>query len=124
MPGCDPVQPDYVVVLAANAHIIRYGRIRGVPDLLVEVLSPSNATYDQDTKLPKYALCGIPEVAMIDPGARTLSHYQLEAPGRYASPRVAHETETVSFRCLPTLAVPVAELFAGAPDTSLSVKEH
>ncbi len=122
MPGCDPVQPDYVVVLAANAGIIRYGRIRGVPDLLVEVLSPSNTAYDQDTKLPKYALCGVPEVAIIDPGARTLSHYWVEAPGRYAPPSIAHETETMRFNCLPTLPVPVADLFAGAPDTSLSVK--
>ena len=46
MPGCDPVQPDYVVVLAEHASIIRGGRIRGVPDLIVEVLSPGSVAYD------------------------------------------------------------------------------
>ena len=48
MPGSDPVQPDYVVVLATNAAILRERRIIGVPDLLIEVLSPSNAAYDED----------------------------------------------------------------------------
>src|SRR3712207_2238448 len=41
MPGCDPVQPDLLVVRAADLGIIREGRIHGVPALLVEVLSPS-----------------------------------------------------------------------------------
>src|SRR5206468_1285228 len=40
MPGCDPVQPDFVVVLASRASIFREGRIRGMPDPIVEILSP------------------------------------------------------------------------------------
>src|SRR5438874_12262053 len=31
MPGCDPAQPDFVVVLASRTSIFREGRIRGVP---------------------------------------------------------------------------------------------
>src|SRR3712207_3201060 len=50
MPGCQPVQPDFVVVLKDNASIIHDRRIRGVPNLIVEVLSPSNAVYDEETK--------------------------------------------------------------------------
>src|SRR5919206_2000365 len=42
MPGCDPVQPDLLVIRTADLGIIREGRIHGVPALLVEVLSPSN----------------------------------------------------------------------------------
>src|SRR5919198_4846140 len=42
MPGCDPVQPDVLVVRAADTGIFRDGRIEGVPALIVEVLSPSN----------------------------------------------------------------------------------
>ena len=34
MPGSDPVQPDYVVVLATNAAILRERWIIGVPDLI------------------------------------------------------------------------------------------
>ena len=119
MPGCDPVQPDFVVVLASRKSIFREGRIKGVPDLLVEILSPSNKAYDQQVKLEAYARAGVPEYAIINPSARTLSHYRLEVAGRYAAPHVYGEVEVVSFDCLPTIAVPVGGLFAGAPDTTL-----
>lgn len=119
MPGCDPVQPDFVVVRASNRSIIRDKRIWGVPDLIVEILSPSNRSYDVSTKLEAYARAGLPEYAIVDPQARTLSHYQLEAPGRYASPRVYNTAEIVSFGCLPTISLQVGQLFAGAPDTTL-----
>ena len=119
MPGCDPVQPDFVLVLAAHAAIIRDRRIFGVPDLIVEILSPSTRAYDLQVKLSAYARAGLPEYAVIDPGARTLSHYLLTAPGLYATPRVFDERSTLSFDCLPTITVPMHDLFAGAPDTTL-----
>ncbi len=119
MPGCDPVQPDFILVLRKNVDIIRDGRIRGVPDLIVEVQSPGNAAYDERVKLVSYALAGVPEYAIVKPGTRILNHYRLQAPGRYAGPRDYDEAETVTFDCLPTIHVPVADLFAGAPDTTL-----
>ncbi len=118
MPGCAPVQPDYVVILKTNAGDFHAGRFWGVPDVIVEVLSPSNSTYDTDTKLHLYERAGVPEYAIIDPRARTLQHYRLGTSGVYAAPQLADESARVTFACLPTIAVPVAELFAGAPDTS------
>jgi Uma2 family endonuclease len=119
MPGCDPVQPDFVVVLASRMSIIRDRRIRGVPDIVVEILSPGSTAFDQQVKLEAYARAGVPEYAIVDPATRTLRHYRLEAPGRYADPHVHGAAEVVSFDCLPTIRVPVGELFAGAPDTTL-----
>ena len=119
MPGCDPVQPDFVVVLASRKSIFRERRIRGVPDLLVEILSPGNKAYDQEVKLDAYARAGVPEYAIIDPSTRALSHHRLEALGRYASPHAYGEAEVAHFDCLPTISVPVGDLFAGAPDTTL-----
>jgi Uma2 family endonuclease len=119
MPGADPVQPDFLVVIKANAAIIRNRRIYGVPDVIIEILSPSTAAYDTEVKLPAYAQAGVPEYAIIDLSARTLAHYRLAAPGHYAEPLVFGEGETIHFACLPTLPLPVAELFAGAPDTEI-----
>src|ERR671935_629902 len=112
MPGCDPVQPDFVVVLASRTSIIRDRRIRGVPDVIVEILSPGTTAYDQQVKLEAYARAGVPEYAIVDPATRTVSHYRLEAPGRYADPHVHGAAEVMSFDCLPTIRVPVGELFA------------
>jgi Uma2 family endonuclease len=119
MPGCDPVQPDFVVVLASRKSIFREGRIMGAPDLIVEILSGGTKVYDQEVKLDAYARAGVAEYAIIDPRARTLSHYRLKVSGRYASPRVYGEAEVARFDRLPTISVPVGGLFAGAPDTTL-----
>lgn len=119
MPNCDPVQPDYLVVLKANAVIIHDRRIRGVPDLIVEVLSPGNAAYDERVKLLAYGNAGVPEYAIVDPRQRTLSLYQRDQLGRWMLPRVAGEREAVTFACLPTLSFTVGDLFAGAPDTTV-----
>lgn len=119
MPGCDPVQPDFVVVLAERASIIHDRRIWGVPDLIIEVLSPGNASYDIRVKLPAYAKAGVPEYGIINPAERKLSLFQLEAPGRYHGERIFNEGDTVTFACLPTLPLVVGRLFEGAPDTTL-----
>jgi Uma2 family endonuclease len=120
MPGCDPVQPDLLVVSAADRGIIRGGRIEGVPALLVEVQSPSSAGYDDRVKRPAYARAGVPEYWIVRPARRdilvctradvTLGDFaqsQLIAPGE----------ELVS----PTLPVrlPIDAIFAGAPDATL-----
>lgn len=119
IPGCDPVQPDYVVVLSARREIIRERRIRGVPDVIVEILSPGNAAYDEEVKLEAYADAGVPEYVIVDPRNRSLSHYQLAEPGRFEPPRTVDIDGQLVLHCLPTLVIPVAELFAGAPDTTL-----
>ncbi|HXT37218.1 MAG TPA: Uma2 family endonuclease [Chloroflexota bacterium] len=119
MPGCDPVQPDFGLVLTANSGIIRDRRIRGIPDLLAEILSPSNRTYDEQVKLEAYARAGLPEYVIIDPGARTLQHYRLAPPGGYGDPRTYKGGDLVRFDCLPTVECRVGDLFAGAPDTTL-----
>jgi Uma2 family endonuclease len=115
MPGCQPVQPDFVVVRTAQAHIIGQ-RIVGVPDLIIEVLSPHNQAYDQYTKRQAYARAGLPEYAIINPMERTLAHYRLQATGSYAPPDIYPESATVTFDCLPTLTIAIARLFEGAPD--------
>jgi Uma2 family endonuclease len=119
MPGCEPVQPDFVVVLAARKSIIHDRRIRGVPDLIIEVLSPGNSDFDKEVKLTAYANAGVPEYGIIDPAEKTLSLYALQKPETYSVPRVFKEDDTVTFACLPTIPLDIGKLFAEAPDTTL-----
>lgn len=119
MPGCEPVQPDFVVVLHEHAHIIRDRRIFGVPDLIVEVLSPGSRDYDEDVKLKAYAVAGVPEYAVIDPAERQLRLYALESAGQYGAARVFGEADSAAFACLPAITFRVGSLFEGAPDTTL-----
>ncbi len=119
MPGCDPVQPDFVLVLKQNAAIIHDRRIRGVPDLIVEVISPGSSDYDEGVKLDAYAKAGVPEYVVVDPAARKLRLYALAAPGKFAEPREYGEGDSLSFACLPDISLKVSDLFANAPDTTV-----
>jgi Uma2 family endonuclease len=120
MPGCDPVQPDLLVIRTADLSIIHDRRVYGVPALLIEVLSPSNAEKDTEIKRKAYAQASVPEYWIIRPATRDLLVYTEpdDSLGDYVqSQRVAPDAEFVS----PTLPVraSVASFFAGAPDTTL-----
>ncbi|MDX1992383.1 MAG: Uma2 family endonuclease [bacterium] len=119
MPGAQPVQPDFVFVRMENRDIIRDRRIYGVPDLIVEVISPGSEVYDREDKLKAYAMAGVPEYGLVDPRSRTLTHHRLHQPGQYHPPTVYSEGDRVTFACLPALSFAQADLFAGAPDTTL-----
>jgi Uma2 family endonuclease len=120
MPGCDPVQPDLLVIGSANLGIIRDRRVEGVPALLIEVLSPSNASVDLAIKRTAYARAGVPEYWIVRPAQRDVLIYSQPdaALGDFAqSRRFSGDEELVS----PTLSVrfSVVGIFTGAPDTTL-----
>jgi Uma2 family endonuclease len=77
------VQPDIFIVCDLGKTDAR--GVRGAPDWLAEVLSPSTVSYDQRVKIPLYERAGVPEVWLIDPTNRTLAIYLL-AKGRYGPP--------------------------------------
>lgn len=119
LPTGNAVQPDFVVIRKENADIIRDRRIRGVPDLIIEVLSPGNAAYDEDIKLKAYAEAGLQEYGVIDPAARQLRLYTLTDAGEYSDPRVLNTGDQAEFACLPGITFRVGALFDGSPDTTL-----
>lgn len=70
MSGADPVQPDFLLIRMERLHIIDDdGRIRGVPDLIAEVLSPNNPELDTITKRAAYARAGVPEYWILRPAS-------------------------------------------------------
>ena len=71
------VQPDVLIV--SDLKKLDARGVRGAPDWLAEVLSPSTARYDRTLKLSAYERAGVREVWLIDPTDRTLTIYLLEA---------------------------------------------
>ncbi|ABU58855.1 Uma2 family endonuclease [Roseiflexus castenholzii] len=120
MPGCDPVQPDIVVVRNEDRSMIYDRRINGVPALIVEVLSPSNPETDTEIKRAAYARAGLPEYWIVRPAERDvlvctrpdsvvgdfLEVFTIAPDGTLLSP-------TLPFRAQ------VAGFFAGSPDETL-----
>jgi Uma2 family endonuclease len=73
-----PVQPDIFFVAQARRHIIRQQYCEGAPDLVIEILSPSNWNYDRRDKFEAYQAAGVREYWIVDPRARTVEVYVLE----------------------------------------------
>ena len=78
-----PVQPDILFVHADRRQIIGEDYVEGAPDLVVEILSPSNWLYDRTEKFRAYQAAGVREYWIVDPRARTVEIFTLEA-GTYA----------------------------------------
>lgn len=62
------VEPDLLVVRAADFDLDDVLRAPAVPLLLVEVLSPSNRTYDTLLKRDLYERLGVPSYWIVHPG--------------------------------------------------------
>lgn len=71
------VIPDHVAVRADRLDILQRRGIFGSPDLVCEILSPSNRRYDRNRKRRLYASAGIPEYWVIDPDVNTLDQLVL-----------------------------------------------
>ncbi len=65
--GAGVVQPDIVVIRREHLSIVRENYVLGVPDLLVEILSPSNPQHDLRRKWDLYLAHRVPEYWIADP---------------------------------------------------------
>jgi Uma2 family endonuclease len=62
--------PDSYFVERKRAPLRKVKRFRGVPNLALEILSPTNRGFDLDEKLPAYQRAGVDEIWLIDPARR------------------------------------------------------
>ncbi len=105
------LQPDLLVVLPKNARIVR-DVIRGVPDLVVEVLSPSTAAIDRGLKMETYARHGVPEYWIADPEKEQFEVYRLDRKAvAYRLGGIYRRGDKVTTTLLPGLEVNVAGIF-------------
>ena len=65
------VQPDILVVCDLS-KIDKRG-LKGAPDMIVEITSPSTASYDRVTKFNKYLEAGVLEYWIVDPDSKSVA---------------------------------------------------
>lgn len=76
-------QPDLVFVSTPRLSIIQEKGIMEAPDLIVEVISPSNSYIDRYSKKAKYEHFGVKEYWIVDPANKTLEVFTLNASQHY-----------------------------------------
>lgn len=106
----DVLEPDLIFVLNEHRAILQ-DWLRGVPDLVIEVLSPGSISIDRGPKLKAYARFGVPEYWIVDPDARAIEIYRQSAGG-YELAETCHEGDSVTSPLLPEFVLPVAPVFA------------
>jgi Uma2 family endonuclease len=74
-------QPDVMFISNRRRYIIGLQVIEGGPDLMNEVLSPSNTRRELEAKLRDYQSIGVREVWVVSPQGRTVEVLQLSAGG-------------------------------------------
>jgi Uma2 family endonuclease len=73
------VTPDLLILCKpVEGHYLTFA-----PDLVAEILSPSTALKDRNTKYDLYQMQSIPYYLIIDPDAESLEVYRLSAEGKY-----------------------------------------
>ena len=110
----DPVrvrQPDLVFVSNERADILD-DRINGGPDLVVEILSPSNTRNDIEGKLADYANIDVQECWLLSPEARAMEVLRLE-DGEWQRAFIRGAGERLDSVALPGLELDIAEFFQG-----------
>lgn len=104
------VQPDVVVLLNRSKEKFIVSRIKGTPDLVIEVLSPGNEAYDRWKKYKAYAQAGVEEYWIADPKARSIEVLALES-NEYHSIGIFKNDELVISKVLPEFPVRVKQIF-------------
>jgi Uma2 family endonuclease len=64
------VQPDIVFVATERLHLVTEDWIRGAPDLVIEILSPSTARRDRTVKRHLYERHGVAQYWIVEPEAK------------------------------------------------------
>jgi Uma2 family endonuclease len=103
-------QPDVMFISNARRSIIGLQVIEGGPDLVVEVLSPTNTRQELQEKLQDYQTTGVREAWIISPQAWTLEVLQLSPEG-IARSGLYGLGDTIVSQVLPDLRLTVAEIF-------------
>ncbi len=105
----DVVQPDVLVV--CDEKKITEKNIQGVPDLVVEVLSPNTAIKDKREKRLLYEKAGVREYLIIDPTEQYVERYLLDEKGSYGLPDIFGPKEVMKLKAFEEIEIPLWEVF-------------
>lgn len=105
------VQPDIIFISQTRSHIIHKEAIKGAPDLVIEILSPSTGERDRTVKKKLYARAGVMEYWLVDPESKTIEVLKL---GEAGFERVAlyKEDEILTSLVLSGLHITLSEIFS------------
>ncbi len=105
------VIPDIFFIRRENLGIVDYRQgIYGVPDLIVEIISPGSILQDRVEKRDAYQRAGVREYWMVDPNNRSIEIYK-NVDGEFRIVSFAADTGVVHSEVLEGLEVSINNIF-------------
>jgi len=105
----DVVQPDVFVVCDRNK--VTNQSIKGAPEIVIEVLSPSTSLKDRREKKRLYEKFGVQEYLLVDPVGQVVERFCLQDDGGWDKGEVFGPDQIITFHFLPDVHVDLREVF-------------
>ena len=103
-------EPDVLFVSTERVGIIGQNFVNGVPDVIVEVLSPGTRHRDEGVKLRLYGAAGARYYWMPHPTERVIYRYELTPEGFREQP-ILKEGDVLECPLFPGVTIDVTKLF-------------
>jgi len=103
------VEPDVFVV--CDKSKITDANIKGAPDLIIEVLSPSTGLKDRRTKKQIYQAHGVKEYLIVSPMEETVERFYLKEDVRYGESDIFSWHESFASKMFPDLIFDMRFIF-------------
>jgi Uma2 family endonuclease len=104
----DIVQPDLIIILKENQTIITPTKVKGTPNLIVEILSKSTAETDRKLKKELYRKSGVAEYWIVDPEEHCVEQFVLRT-GDYSL--LGTHAERVQVQLMDNVTVDLAKVW-------------
>ncbi|WP_019907722.1 Uma2 family endonuclease [Thermoanaerobacter indiensis] len=102
------VQPD-ISVICDKSKLDDKG-LKGAPDFIIEVVSPSNASIDYVKKLYLYEKFKVKEYWIVNPISKNIFVYKLDEKGQYSEPEKYTIEDTIKVNIFKELEINIAKL--------------
>jgi Uma2 family endonuclease len=106
------LEPDLFYIAAETQAYLdpNYPQYASTADLVIEVISPSSAIYDRNTKADTYAALGVKELWLVDEAAGIIEVRVLQRD-RYAPSIVLERDDEFTSTVFPDLKIRVGSVF-------------
>ncbi|GKT07873.1 Uma2 family endonuclease [Desulforhabdus sp. TSK] len=105
----DVVQPDLFVV--CDGTKITKANIQGVPDVVVEVMSPATALKDRREKKALYERFGVREYLLIDPDGEYVERFIRQEDGLFGKGEIFSPRDGLVLHAIPEVTINLWEVF-------------
>jgi Uma2 family endonuclease len=106
----DTLQPDILFLSNDRLNLIGNKKIEGAPDLVVEILSPSNNPKEMGYKKLVYEFSGVREYWIVNLDKKILTQYE-NVNGEFFQRRIFQATDTLTSIILEGFETSMSDLF-------------